>query len=110
MTSLKLGGLFHIATVSNGLRESSHDFKPDFGMCHFTPAETDGNLQLVALGKELGRLFNLRIEIPNIDIKRKTDFFCFDNLLVFTGFLFSFGLLETKFAVIHDSANWRRGL
>ena len=110
MTSLKLGGLFEHTVFRHQFHKTIHNILTQFGVSHFTSAESDRNLELIAILKELGGLLDLGIKIANIDIQRETNFLYLDNALILAGFLFSLGLLKAIFAVIHDSTNRRSGL
>ena len=105
--ALHLGGLFHVARIGTGLRKALHDTVPQLGMCHLTAAEPDGNLYAVAGSKELLGLVYLGIKIVGINVQGKPGLLYLYGLLVLPGFLFTLGLLEPVFPVIHNTANRR---
>ena len=78
------------------------------GMGHLPAAESDRDLDAVAVGDELLRVFELRIEIPDVDARRHPNLFDLHHVLVFSGLFFPLALLEPVFAVVHELAH-RRG-
>lgn len=56
---------------------------------HFTAAETNGNLHLVAFRQELRRLSDLRVEVVRVDVQRQAHLFDLKGLLIFLGPPFS---------------------
>ena len=52
-------------------------------MSHFSSAEANGNLNFVAVFKEFNCVVKLGIKVVGIDVEGKTNFFNFDNFLVF---------------------------
>ena len=79
-------------------------------MGHFTTAETDRNLDLVAALQELDGLLYLCIEVVDINIQRKTDLLDINGFLILSGFLLALGLLEPVLAIVDDAAHRRSGL
>lgn len=78
-------------------------------MSHFSSAETNGNLDLVSVAKELNSVAKLCVEIVGINVKRKSYFLDLDYLLIFLCFFFALRLFKAIFAVIHNAANMRGG-
>ena len=102
-----LAGFSTVAVSSMASAKRFMLSSPISGMTHFTAAETYGNLDLVASGDEFFRVVKLGFKIVCVDVKRKTNFLGFDNVLIFSGFLFALRLLKAVFSVIHNFAHRR---
>ena len=79
-------------------------------MGHLPAAESDRDLDAVAVGDELLRVFELRIEIPDVDARRHPNLFDLHHVLVFSGLFFPLALLEPELAVVHQLAHGGIGL
>lgn len=110
MATLQLRRSFHSRQVGAFVREAQHQFLAQGGMRHFTAAEPDGDLHFVARLQELARGTELKTNIMIADADTELDFFGFYHFLIFTGFFFTFGLFESEFAVVHDTAHRRNRL
>ena len=67
--ALQLGGLFHVAYIGTGFGKALHDAVSQLGVCHFTAAEADRNLDTVAGSQELLGLVDLGIKIVGINVQ-----------------------------------------
>jgi len=79
-------------------------------MSHLTAAEADGDLDTVAISDELLGVFELGVEIADINTRRHPDFLDLHHVLVLLRFLFPLALLKTELAVIHQLADGRDSL
>ena len=59
---------------------------------------------------EFDRVIEFGVEVMGVDVKRKTNLFDFNGMLIFSGFFFSFSLLKAVFSVVHDFADRRIAL
>jgi hypothetical protein len=66
---------------------------------HLTPAEADGDLQLVAFIEEPRGRFDLRLDVVVVDLRRHADLFPRDSALLLLGVL---GLLLLLVAVLPE--------
>ena len=63
MTSVQLGVLFHVGNFSTILAELYQQLFTDVGVCHFTAAEADSDLDTVAFLQELLGILQFDVEI-----------------------------------------------
>jgi len=77
------------------------------GVGHFTAAEADGDLQLVALVKELGRRLDLRLDVVVVDLRGHPDLFPDDGLLLLLGVLLLLLFLIAVLTEIEDLGDRR---
>ena len=73
-------------------------------------AETDGDLDAIAVGDELLRVFELCVEITNVDARGHPDLLDLHHMLVLSGLFFPLALLKPKLSVVHQLAHRRSGL
>lgn len=78
-------------------------------MSHFSSAEANGNLYLVAVAEEFNGVSQLCVKIVGINVKGKPYFLDLDYFLIFLCFFFTLCLFKTIFAVIHNAANMGSG-
>lgn len=109
MTAFQLGVLIDRGNLRTTLGEPGQQLFTDLGMCHFSAAEANCDLQPVAVFQKLLSVFQLYVEIVFADAGRHTDFLDLHNVLVAASFLFPLELLEAVLAVIHDLADGRLG-
>ena len=76
-------------------------------MRHFTTAEADGDFDAIALGNELLRVFQLHIEIPDVDAGRHADLLDFDHMLIFASLFLLFRLFEAELSIVQQFADGR---
>ncbi|CAD9225256.1 hypothetical protein BCEN4_480099 [Burkholderia cenocepacia] len=82
----------------------------DFLVSHFTAAETQRDLRLVALFEEAHEIAELDVVIPVIGTRTELDFLDLDDLLLQLRFVLLLRLLVLELAVIHQTANRRHRL
>ena len=90
LATFKLSWLFNNCNLRASLGKALHCFKSYFGMSHFSTAETDRNLNLIAVLNKLKGVVKLCVKIVSVDVKRKSDFLNVNNMLIFSGLLFPF--------------------
>ena len=107
-----LGGRLavHVGMVLDSFVELVHHIETNLGVGDHTTTETDGDLDLVTVGKELQAVANANLRVMLLDGGRKADLLDSDDLLVLPRFLLTLGLLETVLAVVHDLAYGRFSL
>jgi len=76
-------------------------------MLDLSPLEPDDNAHLIAAGKKLVGVIELRIEVIVSDNYGQLDLLGLHRLLFFAGFLFLLYLVEAEFSVVHDTAYGR---
>lgn len=76
-------------------------------MLDLSPLEPDDNAHLIAAGKKLVGVIELRIEVIVSDNYGQLDLLGLHRLLFFAGFLFLLYLIEAEFSVVHDTAYGR---
>ena len=76
-------------------------------MLDLSPLEPDDNAHLIAAGKKLVGVIQLRIEVIVSDNYGQLDLLGLHRLLFFAGFLFLLYLIEAEFSVVHDTAYGR---
>ena len=76
-------------------------------MLDLSPLEPDDNAHLIAAGKKLVGVIQLRIEVIVSDNYGQLDLLGLHRLLFFAGFLFLLYLVEAEFSVVHDTAYGR---
>ena len=106
-SAFHLAGLIQRCHLSASLGETVKNTLADLGVCHLTTAETNRNLDAIAVGNKFLCIFQLRVEIAHIDVGRHTDFFDLDHMLIFAGFFLALALLKAELAVIHELADGR---
>jgi hypothetical protein len=80
------------------------------GVGHLTPAEADGDLELVALVEEARRGLDLRLDVVVVDLRRHPDLFPGDGALLLLGVLGLLLLLVAVLAEVEDLGDRRRGV
>ena len=58
-------------------------------MTHFASAEADGNLDLIAVLDKFESVVELGVKIMGVDVEREANLLDFNDMLIFSGFLFS---------------------
>ena len=110
MPSLQLGALIHHGDLAALLSKLHQQVLADVGVGHFTAAEADGDLAAVAFGQELLGVFQLDIEVVDVNAGGHPDFLDLHHALIFAGFLLALGLLEPVLAVVHELAHGGHGV
>ena len=108
--TLQLGSLIQVGCVGALLGEPLQQLPSDVGMGHLAATETNGDLDAVAVGDELLRVPELRVEIADVDARRHADFLDLHNVLILLGLLLPLALLELELAVVHQLAHGGHGL
>ena len=85
--TLELGWLFDVRDLGTRLGKATHGFQTHFGMPHLATAETDADLDLVAVLQELGRLRHLGVDVTDVGVQSQTHLFDVNDVLVLTRFL-----------------------
>ena len=75
------------------------------GMRHFTPTETDHDLDAVALGQEAAHIAHLDLVVARVGHRAELDFLDLDLLLLLLGLGSLLLLLEAELAEVHDLAD-----
>ena len=105
VSALELGCFVQRGNFGAELCELLEQITSDVRVGHFASAETDGNLHPVAIGQELLCVFQLGVEIPNVNARRHTDLLDLHHMLVLSCFLLPLALLELILAVVHQFAD-----
>ena len=79
-------------------------------MRHFTTAEPQRDLHLVAIFQKLEHVTHFDVIVIGIGVRSELDLFDFDDLLLFARFGFALLGLVFEFAEIHDLAHGRVGI
>ena len=82
----------------------------DFRVSHFTAAETNGYLHAIAIGNELLCIFELGVEVTDVDTGRHADLLDLHNVLILLCFFLALTLLELVLTIVHKLANGRNSL
>jgi hypothetical protein len=77
---------------------------------HFTTAEPQRDLYLVAIVQKLEHVTHFDVIVIGIGVRSELDLFDFDDLLLFARFGFALLGLVFEFAEIHDLAHGRVGI
>ena len=80
---------------------------PDLRVGHFSPAEQDGQLYLIAMIEELRGLAALGFQIVIVDLRTNPNFLELDDMLILARLTLLAALLIPELAVIHQAANRR---
>jgi hypothetical protein len=104
------GFLLQDGGVARLLGKAQKQIASDLGVRHLAAAETHGDLDTVSVDQELLGIFELGIEVADVDAGRHTHLLDLDDVLILAGFLLALALLETELAVVHELANGRIGL
>ncbi len=107
-SAFKLGLLVNAADLGAAAYKLLDDGDAKLRMSHFSSAEANGNLNLVAVAEEFDGIAKLGVEIVGINVKGKPYFLDLDYFLVLFCFFFALCLFKAVFAVIHNAANMRR--
>lgn len=110
MTPVHLCRLFHVGIFGTEFGKTFHGVVSNFGMSQFPAAETDGNLDFIALVQEADGVAALGFKIMRVYVERKTNLFHLHHFLIFLSFLVPLRLLKPIFAVIHELADRRRSV
>ena len=110
LAAFELGLLFHRAAICAQFREAMEQILTERRMRNLTAAETDRNLDLVAVLEEAAGVLYLGVQVADVDVGGQANLFDLHDALILARFLFALGLLETEFAVVHDFADRRLGL
>lgn len=79
-------------------------------MGHFTAAEPQRDLYLVAIVQKFEHVTHFDVIVIGIGVRSELDLFDLDDLLLFAGFRFALLGLVFEFAEIHDLAHGRIGI
>ena len=79
-------------------------------MGHLAAAKAHGYLHPVAISEELQGVFQLHVEIPDVDTGRHADLLDLHHVLVLAGLLLTLALLEPVLSVVHQLAHGGIGL
>ena len=109
LPTLKLRHLLHLGKVIEFLADTIKHFHAEVLMRHFTAAEADGDLDLVALLDEPTHVAHLDLIVVVIDIRTHFYFFNLDDPLLFSrlAFFLLFSVLEL--AEVENLADGRIG-
>ena len=108
-SSFKLGLLINGANLGAAVDKLLDYRCAKLRMSHFSSAEANGNLYLVAVAEEFNGVSQLCVKIVGINVKGKPYFLDLDYFLIFLCFFFTLCLFKTIFAVIHNAANMGSG-
>ena len=110
MAAIELGVFLHCGDLGAFGAELLQQLFANVGVRHFASAEADGDLHAVAILEELLCVFQLDVEVVDVDARRHANLFDLNHMLVLTGFFFFFGLFEAELAIVHDFAHGRSGV
>ena len=102
--SVKHGGFIDGSVFGDGIPELIQNIFAELLMAHFTTAEAQYYLDLVAVSQKSDGVLHLGLEIVGLDTAGKLDFLDLDHVLFFLCFFFSLLLLETVFAEVDHFA------
>ena len=68
VSPINLGSRFDLSDRNNFFGEMGEDLHAKLGVLHFPASEHDGDLYLVALGKELSDLASLGVEVSGTNL------------------------------------------
>jgi hypothetical protein len=101
------GFLLQDGGVARLLGKAQKQIASDLGVRHLAAAETHGDLDTVSVREKLQGIFELGIEVADVNAGRHTHFLDLDDMLILAGLLLTLALLETELAVVHELANRR---
>jgi hypothetical protein len=80
------------------------------GVRHFTTAEAQGDLHLVAFFEEAGHGLGLHLVVVDVDVRAELDLLELDHLLPLARLVLLLLLLELELAIVQDLADGRIGV
>ena len=108
MAAIHGGAALHAGDLRAALGEVLHDLQADFAVGDLTATEADGNLDLVAIGKELLRHLGLGENVVLFNGGRQLNFLDGHDTLILTVIALPLGLLVAVLVIIQQLAH--RGL
>ena len=102
--AVKHGGFIDGSVFGDGIPELIQNILTELLMAHFTTAEAQYYLDLIAVPQKSDGVLHLGLEIVGLDTAGKLNFLDLDHVLFLLCFFFSLLLLETVFAEVDDLA------
>ena len=112
MLAFHLGRALDLGHVSQFRRDPIHYCHAQLRMRDLTPAEHEGDLDLVLFLQEPSRVPRLRVEVVSVDPRAVLHFLELDDVLLLLRDPRPFGLFELELPEVHDPDHWwtrRRG-
>jgi len=109
-TAVKLRGFLNRTKLGTSCCKPIKQLTAEGSMRHFASAESNTDLNLVAILKKTLCMINFNVQIVVTDTDGKPKLLDINNFLILTCFFFTLRLLKSEFTVVHNAAYGGDGL